>query len=64
MLANREVKGGEHATRTVKIATTIQRVASREVEGVVQAHGREDEQEGGENPLSRWEELSETVIEE
>ena len=51
-LANWEAEGRK---RTVKVAAAIQRIAAREMEGVVQAHGREDKEEAGENPLSRWE---------
>ena len=51
-LANWEAEGRK---RTVKVAAAIQRVAAREMEGVVETHGREDEEEAGENPLSRWE---------
>ena len=50
-LADWEVEGRK---RTVKVAAAIQRVAAREVKGVVEPHGREDEEEAGENPLHWW----------
>ena len=48
-LANWEAEGRK---RTVKVAAAIQRVAAREMEGVVETHGCEDEQEGRKDPLS------------